>query len=108
MYIIGFIMVLLFCVFMFFAYHAFKYRNPYKLYMCFGRKGSGKTTLMTKLALQYQKRAGMFSVTVKFPAVYSLKQRTSAAISSHLIPLSWLTKWGLSGITATSKTSLSM
>ena len=49
-------MVLLFCVFMFFAYHAFKYRNPYKLYMCFGRKGSGKTTLMTKLALQYQKK----------------------------------------------------
>ena len=56
MYIIGFIMVLLFCVFMFFAYHAFKYRNPYKLYMCFGRKGSGKTTLMTKLGLQYQKK----------------------------------------------------
>ena len=45
------------CFFIFFvAYHVIKYRNPYKLYMVFGKKGSGKTTLMTKLALQYQKK----------------------------------------------------
>lgn len=50
------LMVALFGAFLFLAYHAFKYRNPYKLYMCFGKKGSGKTTLMTKLALSYQKK----------------------------------------------------
>ena len=40
----------------FFAYHVIKYRNPYKLYMVFGKKGSGKTTYMTKLAITYQKK----------------------------------------------------
>lgn len=40
----------------FVAYHVIAYRNPYKLYMCFGKKGSGKTTLMTKLCLQYRKK----------------------------------------------------
>lgn len=40
----------------FFAYHVIKYRNPYKLYMVFGKKGSGKTTYMTKLAINYQKK----------------------------------------------------
>jgi len=43
-------------VFLFFAWHMVKYRNPFKLYMVFGKKGSGKTTLMTKLAFKYQKK----------------------------------------------------
>ena len=45
-------------VFIFIAFHVVVYRNPYKLYMVFGKKGSGKTTLMTKLAIQYQKISG--------------------------------------------------
>ncbi len=49
--IYGFLAVLCF-----FLWMAWKYRNPYKLYMVFGKKGSGKTTLMTKLALRYRKR----------------------------------------------------
>lgn len=32
-----------------------KYINPYKLYMVFGKKGSGKTTLMVRLAVEYIK-----------------------------------------------------
>ena len=50
----GFIIVLellAFAAFIFIIWHIMKYRNPYKLYMVFGKKGSGKTTLMTKLAL---------------------------------------------------------
>ena len=43
-------------VILFVAYHMVRFRNPYKLYMVFGKKGSGKTTLMTKLALAYQKK----------------------------------------------------
>lgn len=50
------ILITLFSVFLWLVYHVVKYRNPYKLYMCFGKKGSGKTTLMTKLCLQYKKR----------------------------------------------------
>lgn len=30
--------------------------NPYRLYMVFGKKGSGKSTYMTKLAVQYHKK----------------------------------------------------
>lgn len=33
-----------------------KYINPYKLYMIFGKKGSGKSTYLVKLALDYQKK----------------------------------------------------
>lgn len=32
------------------------YINPYRLYMVFGKKGSGKTTYMCKLSLRYSKR----------------------------------------------------
>lgn len=32
------------------------YNNPYKLYMIFGKKGSGKSTFLVKLAKQYQKK----------------------------------------------------
>lgn len=33
-----------------------KYINPYKLYMIFGKKGSGKSTYLVKLALDYKKK----------------------------------------------------
>lgn len=33
-----------------------KYINPYKLYMIFGKKGSGKSTYLVKLAIDYQKK----------------------------------------------------
>lgn len=50
------VLLSIFGLFMWVVYHVLKYRNPYKLYMCFGKKGSGKTTLMTKLCLQYKKK----------------------------------------------------
>lgn len=33
-----------------------KYINPYKLYMIFGKKGSGKSSYLVKLAIMYQKK----------------------------------------------------
>lgn len=33
-----------------------KYLNPYKLYLVFGKKGSGKSTYLVKLARQYMKK----------------------------------------------------
>lgn len=33
-----------------------KYRNPYKLYLIFGKKGSGKSSYLVKLAKRYQKK----------------------------------------------------
>lgn len=33
-----------------------KWRNPWKLYLVFGKKGSGKSTYLAKLAVKYQKK----------------------------------------------------
>lgn len=41
---------------LFFGYHMIRYRNPYKLIMVFGKKGSGKTTLMVKLSIRFNKK----------------------------------------------------
>lgn len=45
----------------------FKYANPYRLYMVFGKKGSGKTTLMCKLALKYHKRGYLVYSNIDLP-----------------------------------------
>lgn len=64
---------LLLLLFFFVLYHVVKYRNPYKLYMVFGKKGSGKTTLMTKLAIQYQKKGWTVFCDREIPGVYPFK-----------------------------------
>lgn len=51
--------VFLLCFFVFLVVvflYSRKFINPYKLYMVFGRKGSGKTTYMVKLAYRYHKQ----------------------------------------------------
>lgn len=40
----------------FFLKWAYKYNNPYKLYFVIGKKGSGKTSYLCKLALEYTRR----------------------------------------------------
>ena len=32
------LLILVFCGFMFVSVQAYRYRNPYKLYMCFGKR----------------------------------------------------------------------
>lgn len=44
-----------------------KFRNPYKLIMVFGKKGSGKTTLITKLARKYLKKGVTVYSTIDVP-----------------------------------------
>lgn len=57
--------------FMFFiTYHILKYSNPYKLYMYFGKKGSGKSTTITKLALKYKKKGWNVYTTIPVPGCY--------------------------------------
>lgn len=43
-------------LYIYFSFVARNYRNPYKLIMIFGKKGSGKNTLLTKLAIKYRKK----------------------------------------------------
>lgn len=73
MTLILFLELLIFALFLFLAWHIIKYRNPYKLYMIFGKKGSGKTTLMTKLALKYQKKGWSVYCDREIPGCYLFK-----------------------------------
>lgn len=59
--LIGFIVLLCF---------AWAYRNPYKLIMVFGKKGSGKTTLIAKLTYRYLKKGVPVYSTVPIPGAY--------------------------------------
>jgi hypothetical protein len=49
---------------------AFRYRNPYKLVMVFGKKGSGKTTFLVKTAVRYIRRGRPVYSTVYVPGAY--------------------------------------
>lgn len=51
----------------------YKYRNPYRLYMVFGKKGAGKTTYLTRCAVQYAKRGRPVYSTVHLPYARKLK-----------------------------------
>lgn len=55
--------LLIFSVF----YLSNKYSNPYRLYMCFGKKGSGKTTYLTKTAYKYYKKGWKVFATIDTP-----------------------------------------
>lgn len=49
------------------------YVNPYKLIMIFGKKGSGKSTILTKYALQYIKKGWTVYSTEHIPGVYFIQ-----------------------------------
>lgn len=57
-------------VMLFLLWHMIKYRNPYKLFMVFGKKGSGKSTLMCKLALKYSKKGYTVYCNSYIPGTY--------------------------------------
>ena len=50
-----------------------QYLNPYKLVMSFGKKGSGTTTLLTKIALQYQKQGVPVFSTERIPGCFLIQ-----------------------------------
>lgn len=50
------IVIFFICLFFSFQISTLPYSNPYTLTMIFGKKGSGKTTTMTKLAHQALRR----------------------------------------------------
>ena len=64
--LISIVLFLYFSV-LFLIVYGSKYRNPYRLYMVFGKKGSGKTTLITKLTLKHLKRGWKVYSTVPVP-----------------------------------------
>lgn len=62
--------VIFFVFFAWVMYMAVKFRNPYKLIMVFGKKGSGKTTFLTKKAIQYMRAGREVYSTVYVPGAH--------------------------------------
>lgn len=60
-----------------------KYLNPYKLTMIFGKKGCGKTTYLTKIALQHIKKGWSVYSTEPIPGTYAVDP---SMIGKYLIP----------------------
>lgn len=65
-----FVMFSLFGLIFYFLYCSIQYRNPYRLYMLFGKKGSGKTTFITKMAIKYMRKGRKVYSTVPVPGAY--------------------------------------
>lgn len=67
------LVVILYFVFIGCILYGSRYRNPYRLYMVFGKKGSGKTTLICKLTMKHLKRGYKVYSTVPIPGAYLFK-----------------------------------
>ncbi len=50
-----------------------KYLNPYKLYMVVGKKGSGKTTMLVRLAYEHIRKGWTVYSTEYIPGTYHIK-----------------------------------
>lgn len=77
-FFIIFFLILVFCAVM-----ARKYRNPYKLTLVFGKKGSGKTTFLVKKAVQYMRRGKEVYSTVYIPGAHLFDVQE---IGTHTFP----------------------
>ena len=75
----GFVTKFIWCVFLplmvIFILHIRKYRNPYKLTMFIGKKGAGKTTMIVKYALHYQKKGIPCYSSVPIPGCYTFNPK---------------------------------
>lgn len=59
-----------------------KYRNPFKLYFVFGKKGAGKSTMLTKLAYEYNKKGIPVYCNVETPGTYLFDAKKEFGFSS--------------------------
>lgn len=68
-----------------FFLYASRYRNPYKLVMIFGKKGSGKSTLMTKIAVKALKQKKRVYSSTPIPGCYLIDPTTDIGFN-HIPP----------------------
>lgn len=80
-----FVFIMSFVLIFLVVYHflTVKYLNPYKLTMVFGKKGCGKTTFLTKTALQHLKSGWTVYSTEPIPGTYKVDP---SQIGKVLIP----------------------
>ena len=67
-----FIYLILFLIVFYFVFDRLtkNYLNPYKLIFIFGKKGSGKTTTLTKIALDHIRKGYKVYSTIEIPGTY--------------------------------------
>lgn len=86
MTVINFVMcfIVLPCI-IFIGYYTIKMSNPYKLYMIFGKKGSGKSTYMSILAKQYRDKGWhVFSNTdIAYATKINIKELGNVVTPDH-------------------------
>ncbi len=72
--ILIFYVVLVFSFILFLNIATLKYKNPYRLTMIFGKKGSGKSTTLTRLALEAKKAGKEVFANVPLPGAHLIKE----------------------------------
>lgn len=72
--ILIFIVVLVFSFVLFLNIATLKYKNPYRLTMIFGKKGSGKSTTLTRLALEATKAGKEVYANIPLPGAHLIKE----------------------------------
>ena len=70
MRILFFIDIFLVFFIVFFGYHFYKFRNPYKLVMYVGKKGSGKSTMIMKIVCQCRRKGIPVYSNISMPGAY--------------------------------------
>lgn len=69
-----FIVVLVLFFILFLNIATLKYKNPYRLTMIFGKKGSGKSTTLTRLALEARKAGKDVYANIPLPGAHLIKE----------------------------------
>lgn len=64
------VIIIIFLLIIIFHLSTKNYLNPYKLIMIFGKKGSGKTTTLTKIALENIRKGIKVYSTIEIPGTY--------------------------------------
>lgn len=54
----------------FFGYYVVRFRNPYRLYILFGKKGAGKSCFIAKMATFYKKKGRPVFTNIGLPGTY--------------------------------------
>lgn len=72
--ILIFLVILVFSFVLFLNIATLKYKNPYRLTMIFGKKGSGKSTTLTRLALEAQKAGKEVYANIPLPGAHLIKE----------------------------------
>lgn len=75
------LVVILYFTVLFLIVYGTKYRNPYRFYMVFGKKGSGKSTLIAKLCYKHLKKGWIVYSTMPVPGAYLFDPKDIGKIS---------------------------